>query len=105
MDRALGMAMDGYISASEEEENAMRKYFLLPDMQNHLAFVNTSKAKSKMLHILLDRHADYIIHIVEEYRSSIGREIDLITIEIQNLNNQLSVITEELRNINGQPNH
>lgn len=85
MDRDFGMAMDGYIAACEEEEQAVQRYFLLPDMENHRVYMQATSARRKMLHILLERHADYIIHIVEQYRGSIGTEIDEINKKIAEL--------------------
>lgn len=85
MGRDFGMAMDGYIAACVEEEQAIQRYFLLPSMENHHAYLQSSKTRRQMLHILLERHADFIIHIVEQHRSSIGSEIDEINKKIDEL--------------------
>lgn len=77
--------MDGYISACVEEEMAINRYFLLPDMENHHAYMRSANARREMLKVLLERHADYIVHIVEEFRGSIGKEIDDIIKRIENL--------------------
>lgn len=85
MDRDFSMAMDGYISACVEEEMAINRYFLLPDMENHHAYMRSASARRDMLKVLLERHADYIVHVVEEFRGSIGKEIDAITKRLDDL--------------------
>lgn len=85
MERDFSMAMDGYIAACVEEEKVIQRYFLLPDMENHNMYLQSTAMRRTMLRILLERHADYIIHIVEQYRGSIGTEIDEINKKITEL--------------------
>lgn len=85
MDRDFGMAMDGYIAACREEEQAIQRYFLLPDMENHHVYMQATMVRRKMLRILLERHADYIVHIVEEFRGIIGKDVDALVARVARL--------------------
>lgn len=78
MDNDFAMAMDGYTAACQAEERAMKRYFLLPDLANHMTFLQASHIRRQMLKILLERHADFLVHIIDDFRGSIGKEIDAL---------------------------